>query len=143
MNKRRIVLAGGSGLIGSALAREWQAQNVEVVVLTRAPRKRDDGVMETRWSGAHIGEWIQYLDGAEAVVNLTGKNIKCRFTPENVMELTESRVESVRAIALALEHVKVPPRVWVQAGAIGFYGDAGDRVCDENSRNGRDMLADI
>jgi uncharacterized protein (TIGR01777 family) len=143
MNKKRIVLAGGSGFIGAALAREWLAQNCEVVVLTRSPRKRSDGVLEVQWSGSQLGEWIQYLDGAEAAINLTGKNIKCRFTPKNVRELTESRVQSVRAIALALEHVKVPPQVWVQSSAIGFYGDAGDRICDEGSPNGMDTLADI
>jgi uncharacterized protein len=143
MNKKRIVLAGGSGFIGSALAREWLAQNCEVVVLTRSPRERDDGVREAQWNGTQIGEWIKHLDGAEAVVNLTGKNIKCRFTPENVRELMESRVQSVRAIAQALDHVSVPPRVWVQASAIGFYGDAGNRICNEDSPNGMDTLADI
>jgi hypothetical protein len=143
MNKKRIVLAGGSGFIGSALARAWLAQNCEVVVLTRTPRKRNDGAREIQWSGAQLGEWIQYLDGAEAVINLTGKNIKCRFTPENIRALTESRVQSVRAIALALDHVKVPPRVWVQASAIGFYGNAGERVCNESSPSGIDTLAEI
>jgi uncharacterized protein (TIGR01777 family) len=143
MNKKRIVIAGGSGFIGTALAAEWLSRNGEVVVLTRSPRKRDDGVTEVAWDGAHLGEWIQHLDGAEAVVNLAGKSIKCKHTPENVRELTESRVNSVRMIALALEHVKTPPRVWVQASAIGFYGDCGDRVCDENSVNGRDALAEI
>lgn len=143
MNKKRMVMAGGSGFIGSALAADWLARNGEVVVLTRSPRGRDDGVSEAEWSGAHIGEWIKYLDGAEAVVNLAGKNIKCPHTPENVRELLESRVNSVRAIALALDQVKAPPRVWVQAGAVGFYGDAGDRICDENSPNGKDALAGI
>src|SRR5580658_10717880 len=109
MNRARIVIAGGSGFIGSALAREFYPRYGEVVVLTRSPRKRDDGVKEIEWSGAHIGEWIQYLDGAAAVINLTGKNIKCRFTPENIRELMESRIQAVNAIAAALEHVKVPP----------------------------------
>ena len=143
MNRARIVIAGGSGFIGSALAREWLARNGEVVVLTRSPRKRDDGVTEVEWSGAHIGEWIKYLDAAEAVINLAGKNINCRHTPENVRELMESRVNSVGAIAMALEHVKAPPKVWVQASAIGYYGDAEERICDETSPNGMDALADI
>jgi uncharacterized protein len=143
MSRPRIVIAGGSGFIGSALAREFYPRYGEVVVLTRSPRQRDDGVKEIEWSGAHIGEWIQYLDGAAAVINLTGKNIKCRFTPENIRELMESRVQAVNAIAAALEHVKVPPPVWVQASAIGFYGNRQDKICDENSPNGLDTLGHV
>ena len=143
MSRARIVIAGGSGFIGSALARDCYAQYGVVIVLTRTPRQRNDGVVEVEWTGAHMGEWIKYLDGAEAVINLAGKNVNCRFTPENVRELLESRVQSVRAIALAIEHVKSPPRVWVQAGAIGFYGDRKDTLCDESSFNGLDTLADI
>src|SRR5580693_1331675 len=142
MNKPRLVLAGGSGFIGSALAERFNPK-WEVLVLTRSPRPRDDGVTEAQWSGEHIGEWIKYLDGADAVINLTGKNIQCLHTPENVRGLTESRVNSVQALALALEHVAVPPRVWIQASAIGFYGNAKERICDENSPNGTDTLSDI
>jgi uncharacterized protein (TIGR01777 family) len=137
------VLAGGSGFIGSALARECLVKYGEVVVLTRSPRKRDDGIVEVEWNGTHLGEWIKVLDGAEAVVNLTGKNINCRHTEENVRALMESRVNSVRAIVAALEHVKAPPAVWVQAGAIGYYGNAKERICDESSPNGSDTLSDI
>jgi uncharacterized protein (TIGR01777 family) len=142
-DKRRVVLAGGSGFIGQSLARELLVQNYEVVVLTRTPRERTDGVIETEWSGEHVGEWIKFLDGAEAVVNLTGKNINCPHTPGNLLELTSSRVNSVRAIAASFSHVKNPPRVWVQAGAIGFYGDHKDFLCDENTLNGSDNLAKI
>jgi uncharacterized protein (TIGR01777 family) len=143
MRPKRIVIAGGSGFIGRALARELLARNCEVVVLTRTPHERTDGGVEMEWSGAHIGEWIKYLDGAEAVINLAGKNINCPHTPENLRELVESRVNSVRAIALSFPHVKNPPRVWVQAGATGFYGDQKEKICDENSRNGKDSLADV
>ena len=143
MNRTRIVLAGGSGFIGSALARECLGKYGEVAVLTRSPRQRDDGIQEVEWNGEHLGEWIKILDGADAVVNLTGKNINCRHTEENVRALVESRVKSVRAIAAALEHVKTPPGVWVQASAIGYYGNAGERICDESSPNGSDTLSDI
>jgi hypothetical protein len=133
MNKKRVVLAGGSGFLGQALAKELLRRDYEVVVLTRALRERDedDEVREVEWDGEHIGEWIKCLDGAETVVNLAGRNINCRHTPENLREITESRVNPVRAIAAAICHVKQPPRVWVQAGAVGFYGDCGDQWCDE------------
>ena len=145
MTKKRVVLAGGSGFIGQALARELHQQNYEVIVLTRSLRERDedDGIKEAEWDGEHVGEWIQYLNGAEAVVNLTGRNINCRHTPENLREITESRVNSVGAIAGGLYHVTRPPRLWVQAGAIGFYGNRHDEWCDEKSSNGRGRLAEI
>src|SRR5208282_2790621 len=93
MNKNRVVLAGGSGFIGRTLAKELLARDYEVVVLTRSPRKRTDGVKEILWDGKNPGEWIQSLDGAETVVNLAGRNIKCRYMPENLRELTASRVD--------------------------------------------------
>ena len=142
MSMKRIVLAGGSGFIGRALAKALLVRGYQVVVLTRTPRN-DSGFLEVEWDGAHVGEWIQHLNGAEAVVNLAGRNVNCPHTQENIGEIMESRVNSVRAIAQAFKHVKAPPRVWVQAGAVGFYGDTGDRLCDENSPAGTDTLAGV
>jgi hypothetical protein len=142
MSMKRIVLAGGSGFIGRALARALLVRGYEVVVLTRSPGK-DSGFREVEWDGAHLGEWIKFLNGAEAVVNLAGRNVNCPHTPDNIQEILESRVNSVRAIALSFGHVKRPPRVWVQAGAVGFYGDTKDRLCDESSTAGGDALAGV
>ena len=113
------------------------------VNLTTAQSDEEGEVKEVEWDGEHVGEWINCLDGAEAVVNLAGRNINCRHTPENLREITESRVNPVRAIAAAIGQVKQPPRVWVQAGAVGFYGDCGDQWCDETTPNGRDSLAEV
>jgi uncharacterized protein len=143
MNKKRVVLAGGSGFLGRALAKELIARNYEVVVLTRSPRKQTGGIKEVLWDGEHLGEWIQFLDGAEAAVNLAGRSIQCRYTPENLRELVASRVNSVKAIGAAIYHVTLPPRTWVQAGAIGFYGDPKDLWRDETSPAGNDTLAGI
>jgi len=143
MSKKRIVIAGGSGFIGTALAKEFCARGFEVVVLTRSPRQRTDGVRELAWDGEHLGEWIQCLNEAEAVINLAGRNINCPHTPENLKAIGGSRVNSVETLAAALDHVKTPPRVWVQASATGFYGDTGDRSCDESAPNGSDALAKV
>ena len=142
MNTKRIVLAGGSGFIGRALAKALLVRGYQVVVLTRTPRD-NSGFLEVEWDGAHVGEWIQHLNGAEAVVNLAGRSVNCPHTQENIGEIMESRVHSVRAIAQSFKHIKVAPRVWVQAGAVGFYGDTGDRLCDENSPAGTDALAGV
>ena len=132
MNKKRVVLAGGSGFLGHALATTLRARNYEVVVLTRSPRERGDGVQEVAWDGVQAGAWIQALEGADAVVNLTGRNVDCPHTPENLRVILSSRVDSVKAVATGILQVTRPPRVWVQAGATGFYGDRGGELCAEN-----------
>lgn len=143
--KKRVLLAGGSGFIGQALARQLLQHDYEVIILTRSLRERDedDGIQEAEWDGEHVGEWIQYLDGAEAVVNLTGRNINCRHTPDNLREIIESRVNSIGAIAGGLEHVTRPPRLWVQAGAVGFYGNRREEWCGEKAASGQGRLAEI
>lgn len=140
---KRIILAGGSGFVGSALAKEFLLRGFEVTILTRTPHGRTDGVHELIWDGEHVGEWIACLDGAEAVINLTGKSINCPHTPENLQVITDSRVNSVKAIASAIEQIKIPPRVWVQASAVGYYGDTHDHTCNESAPNGNGALADI
>jgi len=143
MSRKRIILAGGSGFIGQALARALLARDYAVVILTRTPRERLDGIQELAWDGVNPGPWIESLEGAEGVVNLAGQNINCPHTPANVAALTASRVNSVRALAAALPRLQQPPRVWVQASATGFYGDTGDRVCDESAPGGTGSLAAI
>ena len=143
MSPKRIVIAGGSGFIGSALAGEFSACGFELAVLSRSPRQRTDGIREVEWDGLHLGEWIAQLDGAEAVINLSGKSINCPHTPENLQEITASRVNSVKTLAAAFGHVQIPPRVWVQASAVGFYGDTSDVARDESSPAANDTLANI
>ena len=143
MNPKRIVIAGGSGFIGTALAAEFARRGYAVVVLTRSPRAPVAGIREVAWDAKNPGAWTAELDGAEAVINLTGKNINCPHTPENLRALTASRVDSVNAIAAAISRAQPPPRVWVQASATGFYGGNSDRWCDENAPAGGDALANI
>lgn len=140
---KRIIIAGGSGFIGSALAKEFSQRGDAVSVLTRAPRARTDGAEEMAWDAETVGAWSEQLEGADALINLTGKNINCPHTPENLRSLTASRVNSVNALATAIAKSKTPPRVWVQASATGFYGDTKDRLCDESAPNGQDALSKI
>ena len=141
--EKRVVIMGGSGFIGRALAKELRARNYAVIVLTRKASARDDGVEEVEYGPGGIGEWIKHLDRAAAVVNLVGRNINCPHTPENLREIRESRVNSVHTLAMVIDHTPRPPRAWVQAGAIGIYGDREDVLCDEDSPPGNDPLAEI
>ena len=143
MARKRIVIAGGSGFIGRALAGEFSARGHDVTVLTRTVHKRNDRIREISWDGRQPGAWAECLDGADAILNLAGSNVNCPHTEENLHEITASRVNSVNAVAAAIAQVKMPPQVWVQAGAVGFYGDTKDAPCDETSSRGNDSLAEV
>jgi uncharacterized protein len=83
------------------------------------------------------------MDGAEAVVNLTGKSVNCRYTPDNRREIIASRVDSVRAIGQAIRACQRPPSAWVQAASLAIYGDPGPRVCDETAPAGEGFNAEV
>jgi uncharacterized protein (TIGR01777 family) len=100
-------------------------------------------VKEVAWDAKSMGDWAAQLEGATAVINLTGKNINCPHNPENLRVIASSRIDSCQAVAAAIERTTVPPEVWVQASAIGFYGDTGDRASDETAANGSDTLSKI
>jgi uncharacterized protein (TIGR01777 family) len=138
---RKVVLAGGSGFIGHSLTPLLVSAGYEVTILTRAPHPAMRGVTSLEWDGKHLGNWASAIDGAAAVVNLTGRSINCRHTPENRRLIVESRVDSVRVLGQAMAHAAQPPAVFVQAAAIGIYGDTGDRACDESAMTGDDFVA--
>jgi uncharacterized protein (TIGR01777 family) len=142
-NKSNIVLAGGSGFLGKALAAALVGRGYPVAILSRSPRqRRTEGITEVLWDGKSAGKWMQFIDGAEAVVNLTGKSVNCRYTPASRREIIESRTGSVRALAAAIEQCAVPPKAWVQASSLAIYGDTGDRWCDEYAPHAGDFPAE-
>src|SRR5665213_3415382 len=100
--KQRIILAGGSGFLGQALAAYFLRLNWEIVILRRSPKRRDDGVREVQWNACTRGPWQDQLDGAAAVVNLTGKSVDCRYNARNRKEIMESRVNSTRIVGEAI-----------------------------------------
>ncbi len=142
MNER-IIIAGGTGFIGQALAPVLIERGYDVVVLGRGAAHRSGGVQHLQWDGRTVGDWAQALDGAEAIVNLTGKSVNVRHTPENKAEILRSRVDSVRVLGDAIARCGNPPQASVQASGIGFYGDTGDRAVDESAPVGSDFMADV
>ncbi len=141
---RRIVLAGGSGFLGRALAADLTHDGDEVVILTRSPKAQaSEKLREVAWDGVTLGEWARELDGAHAVVNLTGRSIDCRYTDANKREIVDSRVNSVKVLANAIARAEKAPVVWVQSSAIAIYGDPGERECGEDAPHGADFPAEV
>jgi len=140
---KRIILAGGSGFVGQALAPALLANGCHVVVLGRDTAHREEAVEYLQWDGRTLGDWASAIDGAEAIVNFTGKNMNCRHTAENRREIIRSRVDSVRVLGEAIARCATPPKVFVQASGIGYYGDTANHVADENAPRGTDFSAEV
>ncbi|MGE4159415.1 MAG: TIGR01777 family oxidoreductase [Planctomycetota bacterium] len=140
---RRIVLAGGSGFLGTALAGHFSKAGAQVVVLTRQPKGRADGIREMAWDGRTVGPWHSELDGAALLVNLAGFSVNCRHTPEHRRLIVDSRVHSVEALGSALARVSSPPPVWLQSSSLAIYGNTGEAPCDEDAPHGGDFSTDV
>ncbi|TXS62024.1 NAD-dependent epimerase/dehydratase family protein [Streptomyces sp. me109] len=137
----RVVIAGASGLIGSALTRSLAADGHEVVRLVRRePRGRD----EVRWDPEGRGIGAGALAGCAAVVNLAGAGIASRrWTESYKRTIRESRVRGTTVLAEAVASLDERPSVFVNGSAIGFYGDTGDRAVDESAGPGEGFLPSV
>ena len=133
---KRIILAGGTGFLGGVLTKHFAALKWEVVVLTRQPKLRTDGVREVAWDGETVGDWAKELEGAEVVVNLCGKSVDCRYTAKNRKLLIESRTLPTRAVGLAIANCQSPPRVWLNSSSATLYKHTFDTPMDESSAIG-------
>jgi len=129
----RIVIPGGSGFLGQALASRLVGRGDEVVILSRDEGQQVEGTRVVVWDAESIGPWASELDGADAIVHLTGRRVDVRGTKRNIDELISSRVQPVRLVGEAIERCATPPRVWVQSSSLAVYGDGGDAVLDEHS----------
>jgi uncharacterized protein (TIGR01777 family) len=132
----RIVIAGGAGFLGRSLCSALYLAARETVVLTRSPRPGQRGVRMVLWDGATAGAWARELDGAAAVVNLSGEPVAQRLTREARRRILDSRVLSTRAIGAALASCASPAPVWLNASGVGIYGDRGDEPLTEASSIG-------
>lgn len=107
----KVVIAGGSGQLGQVLTRALEQRGDEVVVLSRHPAHTGRFV---EWDGRSVGAWASEVDGADAVINLAGRSVNCRYTPANLNAMRDSRVDSTRAVGQAIAQARRPPRVWLQ-----------------------------
>ncbi|MFI6477795.1 TIGR01777 family oxidoreductase [Nonomuraea sp. NPDC050663] len=135
-----IVVAGASGLLGTALIGGLRAAGLQVTRLVRqAPASPD----EARWDpeSGHVGDDV--LRGAEGVVCLSGTPINRRWSEDAKRDIVQSRLRSVGTLRQAIERLDDPPGVFVTASGVDFYGDTGELTIDESAPKGRGFLADL
>jgi uncharacterized protein (TIGR01777 family) len=127
----KIVIPGGSGQVGTMLARHFHAKGEKVVVLGRKPAPAAWRVAP--WDARTRGDWAKELDGADVVINLAGRSVNCRYTAANRREIMDSRVDSARAVGEAIARCENPPRVWLQASTATIYAHRYDAPNDERT----------
>ena len=142
-----VVIAGGSGFLGSALARALAAEGHEVVILTRhavsgAPSLPHVSMVSWTPDG-NSGPWARVIDGATAVINLAGESIAARrWSSAQKQKLRDSRLLATRSLNGAILRASRKP-VFISGSAVGYYGDRGDETLTESSAPGTDFLANL
>ena len=152
----RVLITGGTGLIGRALSTSLASDGHEVIVLTRSPERArsaeaathlPDGVRVERWDARTAEGWGHLADGADAIVNLAGSSIAgegffpSRWTDEQRRLIRESRLNSSLAVVQAVSQAEQKPRVVIQASGVGYYGYRGDESLTEKAEPGDDWAA--
>jgi uncharacterized protein (TIGR01777 family) len=127
----KVVLPGGSGQIGTILARAFAADGHEVVILSRSASAGQGPARAVAWDAEHDGDWAREIDGADVVVNLAGRSVNCRYSARNRREIEQSRVLSTRAIGRAIAGAARPPRVWLQSSTATIYAHRFEAPNDE------------
>lgn len=149
---KRIVIGGGSGLIGKAISKFLSTEGYEIYLLSRNPDKVKNLPVNTKavhWDGKTLGDWKELIEDAYAVINLTGASIggehplNMRWTEKRKRVLIESRVWSGKVITEAIQQANKKPRVMVQSSAVGYYGPLGEELVYEDFPPGNDFLANI
>jgi len=126
----RIVIPGGSGQIGTLLARGLQASGHHITVLSRSPYTAPWQTLH--WDATTPGPWVDALEGADVCINLTGRSINCRFNRENRRQLYHSRIHSTRLLGEVISRLNHPPRLWLNASAVSIYPHSTEHTMDES-----------
>ena len=144
----RVLISGGTGLIGRALTRALVDRGDEVVILSRSPQRHaahlPQGVQLLAWDGRTPTGWGEIVNTVDAVVNLAGANIaEGRWTAARKRVIRESRLHAGHALVEAIRNATSKPQVLIQASAVGYYGPRGDEIVTEDTPPGSDFLAQL
>lgn len=138
----KILISGSSGFIGSELVSSLRDRGHEVIRLVRDEKELSEDTL--LWDPQHREIRPEFFEGFDAVINLAGENIaNGRWSPEKKRKIYDSRVIGTHMLAELLARLKQPPKLLINASAVGYYGDRGDAILDENSASGQGFLAEV
>lgn len=128
---KKIIIPGGSGFLGQSLATYLSTKGYQVIILSRKALASTPNISYQVWDGKNLGEWAKSFEGAEAVINLAGRTVNCRYNKKNKQEIYDSRLESTAVIAEGIRQCTQPPKLWMNSSSATIYRHALDRPMDE------------
>jgi uncharacterized protein len=144
MNNKTIVIAGGTGFIGTALMQYFAPSNKVIILSRNNPNAKNNAfsqfvispniqpnVQLIQWNGKDGGGWEKIIDGSDVVINLTGKSVNCRYTAKNKQAILNSRINATKALGAAIPKATHPPKVWFNAASATIYRNTYDKPQDE------------
>jgi len=118
---KKIVLAGGTGFIGSILAKHFIAKNYHVIILTRSHKQNQEHISYVKWDGKSRGAWEHVIENAEALINLNGKSVNCRYNHQNKQAIYDTRLDATNVLGEAIISSINPPKVWINTASATIY----------------------
>ncbi|MDT0558421.1 TIGR01777 family oxidoreductase [Ichthyenterobacterium sp. W332] len=137
---KTIVIAGGTGFLGSVLEHYLSHKDYDIKILTRKPTKPN----HIYWNGKDLGKWCKSLEQIFALINLSGKSVDCRYTDKNKKRIYDSRIDSTNTLGLAINLCDHPPKIWLNASTATIYRHSEDMLMTEdNGEIGNDFSMNI
>jgi len=140
MKGKHIVIAGGTGFMGTYMAARWAGNN-KVTILTRnhpstqnnsyALAGNTPGVELVEWDARTTGPWVQALEGCDLLINLVGRTVNCRYTAQNKVDIMNSRIDATKVLGEVISGMQTPPQLWINAASATIYRHAIDKPQDE------------
>ncbi len=118
---KKIIIAGGTGFLGSALTTHFISQGYQVIILTRNHKPNKGNLSYVKWDGKNLGPWANALENAEAVINLNGKSVNCRYTKENKEKIYDTRISATHVLGQAIYLCQHRPKLWINAASATIY----------------------
>jgi uncharacterized protein len=128
---RKIVIAGGTGFLGSCLEEHFTDANDRVIILTRGVSRTIGSIEYKQWDGRTLGTWTECLESADVLINLNGKSVDCRYSEKNKKLIYATRLDATAALGQAILQCKQPPKLWINSASATIYRHSLDKEMDE------------
>lgn len=128
---KTMIIAGGTGFLGNLLVDYFQKKVDTIYILSRTQKANFGNIQHLVWDGKNLDHWQEKFNGADVVINLTGKSVDCRYTPENKELILSSRIDSTKVIGQAIQNCSHPPKVWLNSSTATIYRHSLEKEMDE------------